>query len=321
MDTKRYLMISRVHLKRCVLAFMLALAGSAFAGDQTNAIAPAIQPVTARDFYNAGTQLIAAKNFPEAEQMFLASLAAQDERVQPAALYNLAHARFDDGLAALKKGPNAQSTSAQGDETSLQAASAIQQGQAALAGNDLSKLIAAYMAGHGARHDLRTVEAAVRQAIQTYGETLRKWQQADDNFKSAAELNPADADAAHNSEIVEQYIARLVDSLRQMQSLAAKLGDQHKKLNELLKQIGGRIPKPNLPPGAPGDKDDEDGGVQPGDLEGLKEGATRIGNPIGTSLSPDQAAQILNGIPIDAAEQLMMNEAKTGRNVQSGLTW
>lgn len=308
-------------LKRCALAFMLALGCSAFADSLTNAtIAPAVEPVTARDFYNAGTELLAAKKFTEAEQMFLSALAAQDQRVQPPALYNLGHARFADGLAALKKGPSGQSIDAQSGQADLKAGSAIQRGQAALMDNDLSKLIAAYIDGHGARRGLNTVESAVRQALQTYGDTLRKWQQADDDFKSAAELNPSDADAVRNAQIVDQYIARLVDSLRQMQSLAAMLGARHKQLNDVLKQIGGRIPKPNMPPGAPGDKDEDDG-VQPESLRGMEEGATRTGKPIGERLSREEAGQILNGISLDAARRLSMTEAKTNQNQNSSLTW
>lgn len=310
----------RANVKWSVTALLLALGCSAFADSETNAIEAMAEPVTARDFYNAGTELLAAQKFTDAEQMFISALASQDARLQPPALYNLGHARFDDGLAALKKGPSSQSIEAQGGDADLNASSAIQQGQAALQGNDLSKLIAAYLDGHGARRDLIDVEATVRQAIQTYGDTLRKWQQADDDFKSAAELNPRDANAARNAEIVEQYIARLVDSLRRMQELAAKLGRQHKQLNDILKQIGGRIPKPNLPPGAPGDKDEDDG-LQPESLRGMEEGATRMGNAIGEPLSREEAAQILNGIPLDAAKRLVI-ESKTARNrPNSGLTW
>jgi tetratricopeptide (TPR) repeat protein len=313
-------MIPRTHLKFCGLAFLLALECSAFADSATNTNAPMVEPVTAQGFYNAGTELLAAQKFTEAEQMFLSALAAQDESVQTPALYNLAHARFNEGLAALKKGPSAQSIDARGGAADSEAGAAIQRGQVALAENDLSKLIIAYLDGRGARRDLADVEATVRQAIQTYGDTLHKWQRADDDFKSAAELNPANADAARNAQIVEQYIARLVDSLRRMQNLAAKLGAQHSKLNEVLKEIGGRIPKPNLPPGAPGDKDEDDG-MQPESLRGMEEGATRMGSP-GVPLSRDEAAQILNGIPLDAARRLMMNETKTGQSSQnSGLTW
>jgi hypothetical protein len=307
------------HLKRCALAALLALACSAFADDETNDIASAVQPVTARDFFNAGTEQLAAKKYNEAEQMFESALAAQDAGVQPPALYNLAHARFADGMAALKKGPSEQSATPQGNDADSEASAALQRGATALAENDMSKLIAAYMDGLGARHDVRGAEAAIRQALETYGETLRKWQQSDDDFRSAAELNPDDTNAARNAKIVEQYIARLVDSIRRMQELAAKLGSQHKKLDEMLRQIGGRIPKPNLPPGAPGDEQKEDG-LQPKDLQGMQEGATRTGGFIESPLSRDEAAQLLNGIPLDAAQSLNMNE-NPHNPAGSGLNW
>ena len=59
----------------------------------------------------------------------------------------------------------------------------------------------------------------MRAAMETYGNTLLKWRRAADDFKGAAELNPGDTNAAHNAEIVERGIARLVDSLRQMQAM------------------------------------------------------------------------------------------------------
>jgi TolA-binding protein len=55
------------------------------AGAGTNTAAP----VTARELYNAGTQLLAAKKYPEAEKMFQGALTAQDDAVQPRALYNV----------------------------------------------------------------------------------------------------------------------------------------------------------------------------------------------------------------------------------------
>ena len=86
--------------KRCLLAFMLALGSSSFADSLPKSVAPPVEPATARDFYNAGTELLAAKKFTGAEEMLLSALAAQDERVQPPALYNLGQARFADGLAS-----------------------------------------------------------------------------------------------------------------------------------------------------------------------------------------------------------------------------
>ena len=79
-------------------------------------------------------------------------------------------------------------------------------------------MVAAYLEGRGARRELRDAEKAVQAAMETYGKTLQKWQRAADDFKSAAELNPADTNAARNAEIVERGIAKLVDSLRKMQA-------------------------------------------------------------------------------------------------------
>jgi tetratricopeptide (TPR) repeat protein len=299
-----------------VLAFALLFSGRALAAGDSNAVTP----VTARDFYNAGTELLAAKKFSEAEQMFQSALAAQNERVQPPALYNLGQARFDDGMAALKKGPSGQSLTGAGNTAGLVAGQAIERGETALAENDLSKMITAYLAGRGARHELKAIEKAVRKAMDTYGDTLSKWQRAEDDFKSAAELNPADTNAARNAEIVAQYIARLVDSLRQMQRMAATLVARHSRLNDVLRQLGSRIPKQNLPAGGDGDDDDE--GLQPESLRGLKEGVSQSGKEFQVPLSPDEAAQILNGISLDGGRRLPMNEAKNGESSKkSGLTW
>src|SRR5882724_12333744 len=65
--------------------------------DGTNGLAflppPAVLE-TSRDFYNAGTQKFRAGKLNDAEAMFQASLAKQDERTEPLALYNLGHVRF-----------------------------------------------------------------------------------------------------------------------------------------------------------------------------------------------------------------------------------
>ena len=188
-DVSRHLSSITCHVRAGAAALLtLAFCVHAPANETTNLPAP----VTARDFYNAGTKLMAEKKFTEAEQMFQSALSAQDERVQPAAIYNLGHARFDDGAELLKKGPDAQKVAARGSTASAAGTQAIRTGQTALVENDLSKMIAAYLEGRGARHALRDAEKAVQEALETDGNTLRKWRSAADDFKSAAELNPAD---------------------------------------------------------------------------------------------------------------------------------
>jgi tetratricopeptide (TPR) repeat protein len=282
--------------------FALAFCFRAPANEATNFPAP----VTARDFYNAGTRWLATNKFAAAEKMFQSALAAQDERVQPAALYNLGHARFGEGGDFLKKGPDAQKATAQGDATLAAGGEAIHSAQSALDEKDLSKMVAAYLKGRGVRRNLRDAQKAVQDAMETYGNALRNWRRAADDFRGAAELNPADTNAVRNAEIVEQDIATLVDGLQKMQTMAVKMGNQRQKLGDLLKQLGGLIPAPDMPPGAAGDEDDED--MQPGSLAGQKETGSREGDQMQLPLSPDEAEQILGGLTLDGSRPLPMGD-------------
>lgn len=307
--------LSRATRLAFVAVFVLCL--RLFAADETNAVAP----VTARDFYNAGTRLLAAGKYAEAEGMLHSALSAQDERVQPRALYNLGEVRFAEGVKMLKKGPNAQSMLAQGRMVSQMSEQVLRQGRSALADNDLAGMINAYIAGHGVRKQVRAAEKALKAAMEKYGDTLRKWQRAADDFKGAAELNPADTNAANNASLVERHIARLVDSLREMQQLASMLGKQHQQLSQLLGQLRGKVPQLNGPPGADGDGDDE-GGMQPEDLAGQKENPTREGDRMQIPLSPEMARHILDGLSLNSGHRLSMVDTNTSQpRVNQGRTW
>ncbi|HEY1490842.1 MAG TPA: hypothetical protein VGF90_07365, partial [Verrucomicrobiae bacterium] len=277
-----------------MLPFALVMGGRALAADGTNSFAP----VTARDLYNAGTKLLDGKQFAEAEKMFESALAAQDERMQSPVLYNLGHTRFGEGVELLKKGPDVQKVSEQGNATLAAGDSAIRTAESALAENQLDKMVAVYLEGRGARHELRAAQKAVQAAMETYGRTLQKWERAADDFKGAAELNPAGTNAANNAEIVEQDIAKLVDSLQKMQGMMGAMGKQREDLGKMLSKLKGQIPAQNAPPGGTGDDDDEDG-VQPDSLAGRKENASHEGDQMPVSLSPDQAGQILDGLSLD----------------------
>lgn len=287
------------------LACVLAPVSPAAAGTETNAMAPS----TAREFYNAGTQLLAAKKYAEAEKMFQAALATQDEQVQPVALYNVGHTRYGAGWERLKQGPDAQKAGGQGNAALAAGGQAIRQAESALAENSLERLITAYIEGRGARHDLREAEKAVSAAMETYAQTLEQWQRSADDFKGVTELNSADTNAAHNAEIVERSIAKLVDSVRKMQEMMGMMGQQRQELGKLLSKLKGQIPAPNAPPGMAGDDDeDEKEGLTPASLTGQKENAGREGDQMNVPLSPEQANQLLNGLSLDGTRRLDMSD-------------
>ncbi|MDD5141631.1 MAG: hypothetical protein PHY43_15390 [Verrucomicrobiales bacterium] len=269
---------------------------------------------TARELYNAGTEKLRAEKLSNAETLLESSLSKQEERVQPAALFNLGHVRFAQGNEELKKSPSSATTARRSQTAADAGADAIQKAANALAGNDVQQMVEAYFAGRGVRKEMRAATAAVQRAMEAHGKTLLKWRRALDDFKSAAELNPADTNAMQNAEIVEQAIARLVDSIREMQQSAAGLGGKQSRLGELLKQLKGRIPAPNAPPGTAGEEDDDgDGGDRPlpESLSGFQEPDNTSGG-LELKISPEKAGELLNGLQPDD-KLLPMGQGETGK--------
>ena len=274
---------------------------------------PEPPPTNSREFFNVGSRKLREGKLPEAEAFLQSALARQDERVRPPTLYNLGHVRFAQGLEELKKSLAAKPSAVRGRAAAQRGDQAIQQAADALAGNDVQKMVAAYQHGRGVRKELRAVTAAVRRALEVHGAVLRKWQRALGDFKSAAELDPADADARHNAEIVERAIARLVDSIIEMQQVAMGLLPRERELGEKLKQLKGQIPEPFMPPGAAGDDEEDDNGKdrplepKPGEKEGpAKEGEEMM-------ISPEAAGWLLEGFKLDAERRLPMGQGEQGK--------
>lgn len=267
---------------------------------------PRVVPETARGFYNAGTEKLCAGKWNDAEPLLESSLAKQDERIQPVALFNLGHVRFAQGMEELKKSPSAAASNRRTRAATEAGDGAIQKATEALAGNDIPQMVAAYFTGRGVRKELGAATVAVQRALEAHGKTLLKWQRSLSDFQGAAELNPADTNAIYNADLVAQAIAKLVDSMKQMQQSAAGLTGKKAELGELLKQLKGRIPAPNMPPGAAGDDGEEEepgkDGKEPApeSLAGLKENqGNGGGQEMDLKLSPENAGALLNSLQPD----------------------
>ena len=132
----------------------------------------------------------------------------------------------------MKKGPAAKPTADRANAVARQADTAIRQAEEALAGNDVQNMVAAYLRGRGARKELKAATEAVQRALKVYGAALSKWERSSGDFKSALELNSADSDARHNAEVLDRCIAKLVDSVRELQQCANGMGDKKQQLGE-----------------------------------------------------------------------------------------
>jgi len=110
-----------------------------------------------------------------------------------------------------------------------------------------------------------------------------------------------------------------VDSLREMQQCQNGMGDKSRELGEELQKLKGRIPAPNMPPGAAGDEDEEDD-FPMGPKRGEKEGPTKEGEQM--ALSPEQAGWLLEGFKLDSDRRLPMGQRETGQpKDRSRPTW
>jgi hypothetical protein len=288
---------------------LVAVAALEVRATPTTSTPEAPPPATPREFFNAGTQKLREGKLREAEAFLESTLASQNEQFQPPALYNLGHVRFGQGKEELKKGPAAGPTLAYSRAASQAAQAAIRSADDALAGDDVNKMVASYMAGRGVRKELNAAIKAVKLAMQTHGAALAKWERSSGDFKSTVEVKAPDQDARQNAETVDRCIAKLVDSLRemeqQMQAMAGLKGD----LGEKLKKLKGRMPAPDAPPGGAGDDDEEDDkpfGPQPGE----KEGPTKDGQEM-QFMSPEQAGWLLEGYRLDSERRLPMGQTDT----------
>lgn len=294
-----------------LLGMFGVLNAAALTNVTTNAASavPVRPPNSAREFYNLGSQQLSAGKLAEAEAAFQAALARQDERVRPVALYNAGHVRFAQGAEQLKKGPTAKTAATGGALATETASGASENATEALASEDIQKMVAAYMRGRGAKKELRSALSSVQRAMEAHVKTLLKWRRSLGDFQSAAELNPADTNATHNAQVVERAIAELVDRLRQMQQMAMAGLSAKAKLDALLEELKGKIPKPNMPPGAVGDDpEDEPGGMSLDEIRDLVEGASKDGQEQEVSLSPEEAGSLLDGFKLGGNRRLPMGQ-------------
>jgi hypothetical protein len=275
----------------------------------TSARSEPLTPSTPREFFNAGTQKLREGKLRESESLLETVLSTQQEGLQSPALYNLGHVRFGEGKEELKKSPSSAPTIARGNAAAQHGTEAIKSIDEALGGDDLQKMVAAYLRGRGVRKELKEATEAVRQALGAHGAALAKWQRSSGDFRSAFELNASDADARANAEVVDRNIAKLVDMMKAMQMCSGTMAGVNKELGEKIKQLKGKIPGGDMPPGGAGD-DEEDDKFPFGPQLGQQEGPSRDGKEI--PLTPEQAGWLLDGYKLGSDRKLPMVQDKPG---------
>jgi tetratricopeptide (TPR) repeat protein len=296
------------------LAILFFLAGSFV-------LLQAQHPFSEREAYNDGTRFLEEKDYSKAESLLHSVVARNDERTQTPALYNLGLARFAMGAEALQKAPDARAVSSRARAASAGADGAMQDAFQALRTEEQQALLGAYLRGRGARRQLKHATKALAEALEAHQDVLAKWQRASGDFHSAVELNPQDEDAAHNADVTDRHIARLVDSIRQMMAMMQGLEGQMKGLEEMLGELRGKLPDGIEPGPAPGDEEaEEDEEFPDGPKPGMEEGRGREGRE--RPISPEMARQLLEGFQLDRDRQLPMGFEKEAKpEDRKGKNW
>jgi tetratricopeptide (TPR) repeat protein len=281
------------------------------------------EPRTARDFFNAGVRRLRENKLGEAESRLQTALAQDDERVWPGALYNLGHVRYAQGAEELKKSPESNATIRRAEAALDRGTTVEGQLRDGLVSEDLRQMVGAYLNGRGARRELKEAMDLTRRALEAHGVTLQKWQRARNDFQSTLELNPDDADARRNVAIIEEQIAKLIDRMRQMAQLAQQMAGQRQGLGELMRQLRGKIPAPDAPPGAAEDYDaEEDDDDQPrGPKPGQEESRGREGEER-RPMSREEAGWLLDALKLGGDRRLPMGQGGEKQSPErKGRTW
>lgn len=280
-----------------------------------------------RQLYNDGTQKLHDGKLQEAEACLQSAVASQETRVQGPALYNLGETRFRQGVQELKKAPTPKAMSDVSKRASSDATGALEALDKAMVSEDVQQMVDAYYRGRGARKELKDAITAVKSAMESYGQVLAKWQRASGDFKSDYELTPTDNDARTNADLVDQNIARLVDSHNMMMQMMDGMSKQRSELGKKMKDLKKKMPGgegDKLKGGADDDDDDDDNGGKkpPEPKEGMEEpGSKKEGEQM--VLSYEEAARLLDMLKLDSNRKLSLggtNEAAIPKD-RKGRDW
>lgn len=244
-------------------------------------LAPAVAAPTkasARQHYNTGTAEMKAGKLREAETAFSQAVKTNEEQVQPPALYNLGHVRFQQGKETLKGQGSNQQLLDDAKAATVMAEEALRQGGKALEQDEIQKLIQAYEQGRMARKELRNSDQELDRTLKLYASVIERWRRSIGDFESSSELVSGNPDALFNAEVVERHLKELLKIKKKLEMEAECVGGKRKELKELMGKLKGKIPKEmqRQSDDEEEDEDEEDGkGPTPGQPQEQRLGTER----------------------------------------------
>lgn len=251
------------------------------------------------DAYNRGVDALKKGTLREAENWLLLSTSAQRESIQPPALYDLGHVRFQQGQELLKGESPRQPLIDRGDTANEDGVDASMRASRALKKDQLNDILEAYMQGRPVRKQLRLAHEDVQRALDLYGAVLVRWRRSVGDFRSSDELKSSE-DATFNARVVERHIEELLKHMKQLQEQKMEIGQTRGELKEKMAELKKKIPEGMIQPGD-GEEDEEEEGEQPKPEPGMQQ-AGNEGEKRG--ITPEIAQQILEALGLKGDRKL-----------------
>ena len=286
------------------------------------ALAPSSRgEMSPREAYNEGTKALAKGYFRESESYLLRATNSQRETIQPPALYNLGHVRFQQGKELLKGESERQPLVDRALSASEEGGDAIANADRALKSNDLMSILEAYMNGRATRKELRLANEDVQRALDLYGAVLVRWRRSVGDFRSSDELL-ASVDARDNAAIVQRHIEELLKHMKQLEQQKEGMSGMRSELKKKLSELRKKIPDGMIQPGeGEGDEEDEEEEKgQPKPDSGWEDRGGRDGDQRG--ITPEIAQQILEALGLTGDRKLPLGgEEQAKPRDRKGKDW
>jgi len=273
-----------------------------------------------RELFNGGTALLNQGKLREAEAALQAAVTSQREPIQPPALYNLGHVRFKQGTEALKEAAKPGALRERDAKALAYGSQALGALDAAQNSTEVEAMLSAYLQGRGARRELKGALEAVKKAMDIFGGTLTRWRRSSGDFKSTHELQPANADAKSNGDVVDRHIAELVDEVNQLLQQMQAMAGQRAELLEKMKKLRGKLPEGEMPGPGEGEEDEEEDGKKPEQNIAEKQAPSRDGQE--QQITPEDAMRLLETLKLDSNRKLPIGDQQAGEpKKKTGKTW
>ena len=291
--------------------------------------AASVREPTPRDLYNQGAQSLEKGYLREAESCLLRATGSNVAKLQPPALYDLGHVRFQLGNELLKGEQPRQPMIDHAENAHDDGQDAIREADRALKEDELNHIIGAYNAGRGVRKQLRLANEEVMRALDLYGAVIVRWKRSVGDFRSAVELRTDDRDAAFNADVVQRHIDELQKHMKELAEKKEELGKTRGDLKKKLAELRKKIPDGRMQPGQ--GEDDEDDEDEPKDPQKPDSGFKDEQKPEGEKrgITPEMAQQILEALglkgdrklPIGPDGKIPGGDEKTPPKNRKGKDW